>query len=673
VFAGAPLSLRCVAAACTAFCKSTKPDWSYPSAWQDAEAAFSIRIDAGVRLQLDRIESSSGEVALSETRKTRSQAKNLDAVALQAKFSKGLALHQEGKLAEAERIYWEILQRQPNHFDALHLLGVIAKQTQQLERAVELIRKAIWLNPHAAAAHNNLGNALLDLKRPSEALASYDKAIAFKPDYALAHNNRGNVLHELKRPADALASYDKAIALNPDFVMAHYNRGLALVDLKRSEEALASFDTALALKPNYAEAHYNRGNALQDLKRPEDALASFDTALALKPNYAEAYNNRGEGLMKLERVEEALVSFEKAIALKPDYAEAHYNRGCALQDLMRPEDALASYDRAIALKPDYASPYWNKSLCLLLMGRFEQGWRLHEWRKKLAEPVATRVFPQPLWLGEEDIAGKTLFLWWEQGFGDTIQFYRYSKLAEARGAKVVMSVQQPLRALLKESGPTIQIIDQDEVPTDFDYHCPLLSLPLAFGTTLETIPANIPYLKANAEKSLFWKEKLGAKNKPRVGLVWSGGFRPNQPELWSVNSRRNIPLAKLAVLKNPDIEFYSLQKGQPAESEIANLTRNNWEGPDIIDFTSLLNDFSDTAALVENLDLVISVDTATAHLAGALGKLVWILISFNPDWRWLLDRTDSPWYPTAKLYRQKKAGDWDNVIHRVKTDLINLT
>ena len=199
----------------------------------------------------------------------------------------------------------------------------------------------------------------------------------------------------------------------------------------------------------------------------------------------------------------------------------------------------------------------------------------------------------------------------------------------------------------------------------------MLSLPLAFGTTLETIPANIPYLKANAEKSLFWQEKLGEKTKPRVGLVWSGGFRPNQPEVWSVNRRRNIPLAKLAALKNSDIEFYSLQKGQPAESELAELMRDNWDGPPIIDFTNLLNDFSDTAALVKNLDLVIAVDTSIAHLAGALGKPVWMLNRFDTCWRWLLDRTDSPWYPTARLYRQEKAGDWDTVVQRVKTDLID--
>jgi hypothetical protein len=304
------------------------------------------------------------------------------------------------------------------------------------------------------------------------------------------------------------------------------------------------------------------------------------------------------------------------------------------------------------------------------MGHFEHGWRLHEWRKKLPEPIAARSYSQHLWLGEEDIAGKILFIWPEQGFGDTIQFCRYAKLAEARGAKVVMSVQQPLRGLLQTISPTIQIIGPDEVPTDFDYHCPLMSLPLAFRTVLSNIPANIPYLKCDIEKSLFWKQKLGEKHKLRVGLVWSGGFRPNQPELWSVNNRRNIPLPKLSALNNPAIEFYSLQKGQPAESELGELMLSNWGGPHIADFANALSDFSDTAALVENLDLIISVDTSTAHLAGALGKPVWILNRFDSEWRWLLDRVDSPWYPSVRLYRQEKAGDWDTVVQRIKMDLM---
>ena len=602
-----------------------------------------------------------------ETRHARPQAPA--AMALHAKFNQGLALHQQGKLAEAARIYSDVLQQQPNHFDALHLLGVLAAQTKKTELAVKLLTKAIRLNADVAAAHSNLGIALLHLKRSAEALASYDTAIALKPDFAEAHYNRGIALRDLKRPGDALASYDTAIALKPDNAEAHYNRGNALRDLKRPEDALASYDKAIALRPDHADAYNNRGAALLDLKRFEEALASCDKAVGLEPGHADAHNNRGNALRELQRPEEALASHDTAIALKPDFAQAHYNRGIALTELKRSEEALASYDDAIALKPDYAEAHWNQSLGFLLMGRFEQGWRQFEWRKKLKAPFGLRLFTQPVWLGAEDVAGKTLFIYWEQGLGDTIQFCRYAKLAQARGAKVVLSVQRPLVALLKELSPTIRIIGPDEVPADFDYHSPLLSLPLALGTTVSNIPAAIPYLKSNGEKSLVWKQMLGEKNKPRVGLVWSGGFRPNQTAAWNFNSRRDIPLAELAVLKNPNIAFYSLQKGEPAESDLAGLIRDHWDGPDIIDFTSGLHDFSDTAAFMENLDLIISVDTSTAHLAGALGKPVWILNRFDTCWRWFLQRADSPWYPTVKLYRQEKAGRWDDVVERIKTDL----
>jgi tetratricopeptide (TPR) repeat protein len=607
-----------------------------------------------------------------ETRHARPQTQTAAAMALHAKFNQGLAVHQQGKLADAARIYGEVLQQQPNHFDALHLLGVIAAQTKKTELAVELITKAIRLNANAAAAHSNLGIALQQLKRPGDALASYDTAIALKPDFAEAHYNRGIALRDLKRPGDALASYDTAIALKPDNAEAHYNRGNALRDLKRPEDALASYDKAIALRPDHADAYNNRGAALLDLKRFEEALASCDKAVGLEPGHADAHNNRGNALRELQHPEEALASHDTAIALKPDFAQAHYNRGIALTELKRSEEALASYDDAIALKPDYAEAHWNQSLGFLLMGRFEQGWRQFEWRKKLKAPFGLRLFTQPVWLGAEDVAGKTLFIYWEQGLGDTIQFCRYAKLAQARGAKVVLSVQQPLVTLLKELSPTIRIIGPDEVPGEFDYHCPLLSLPLALGTTVSNIPAAIPYLKSNGEKSLVWKQKLGERNKPRVGLVWSGGFRPNQTEAWNFNSRRDIPLAKLAVLKNPNIAFYSLQKGEPAESDLAGLIRDRWDGPDIIDFTSGLHDFSDTAALMANLDLIISVDTSTAHLAGALGKPVWILNRFDTCWRWFLLRTDSPWYPTVKLYRQEQAGRWDDVVEQIKTDLTRL-
>jgi tetratricopeptide (TPR) repeat protein len=565
----------------------------------------------------------------------RSQPQNLAAASLQDKFKRGVALHQQLKLADAERIYIEVLQRQPNHFDALHLLGVVAVQTKRTARGIELITKAIGLNANVAAAHNNLGNALRDIKRPQEALASYARAIALKPDYAETYYNRGLALQDLKRPEDALASYDEAIALKPDYADAYNNRGLALRDLRRPDDVLASYDKLIRLKPDYAEAHNNRGIALRDLQRPEDALASHD----------------------------------RAIVLRPDYPEAYYNRGLVLQDLQRLEDALASYDKAIALKPDYAEAYVSQSFCFLLAGRFEQGWHQYEWRKKENKPTAPRAYPQPLWLGEQNIEGKTLFIHWEQGLGDLIQFCRYAKLAADIGARVILEVPKPLMSLLANLSGVAQLIEAGSPSPPFDYQCPLLSLPLAFKTTLSSIPTTIPYLKVDSGKSRLWKERLGERQKRKVGLVWSGGFRPNQPEMWFINSRRNIPLRKLAMLKHPDIEFYSLQKGEPAESELAELMRHNWEGPHMADLTDRLNDFADTAALVENLDLVITVDTSTAHLAGALGKPVWILNRFETCWRWLLDRTDSPWYPTAKLYRQEKAGHWDDVVRRIRMDL----
>ena len=297
------------------------------------------------------------------------QAQKPAAAALQAKLNQGMALHRQGKLADAERYYGEVLQWQPDHFSALHLLGVIARQTRRTERGVALIKRAIGLNPKVAEAHISLGIALRDLQRPAEALASYDKAIVLKPDYAVAHYNRGNALRDLQRSAEALASYDTAIALKLDVAEVHNNRGNALRDLKRFEEALASYDKAIALKPDHTEAHSNRGNALTDLKRPAEALASYDRAIALKLDVAEVHNNRGNALRDLKRFEEALASYDKAIVLKPDYAVAHYNRGNALMDLKRPAEALASCDKAIVLKPDFAEAHSNRGNALMDLKR----------------------------------------------------------------------------------------------------------------------------------------------------------------------------------------------------------------------------------------------------------------------------------------------------------------
>jgi tetratricopeptide (TPR) repeat protein len=613
----------------------------------------------------------------------------LQALHLVQALQQAVQLHQQGRLDRAERHYKGILAAQPNHFDAKHLLGVLRYQQGRNQEALDHISAALKLNPNSAAALSNFGLVLEKLGRPADALASYDKALALKPDYAEALNNRGIALVDLKRPADALASYDKALALKPDYVDALCNRGIALRELKRPADALASYDKALALKPDhaealcecgkalrelkrpvdalasydealalkpdYVEALCNRGNALVDLKRPADALASYDKALALKPDYVDALCNRGNALRDLNRPADALASYDKALALKPDYVEALGNRGNALVDLKRPADALASYDKAVALKPDCADAYWNQSLCLLLMGHFEQGWRQYEWRWKRDEWIA-RSYPQPLWLGEEDIAGKRLFIHCEQGLGDTIQFCRYAKLMEARGAKVIMSVQQPLCGLLKQISATIRIIGQNETPTDFDYHCPLLSLPLALGTTLETIPAEPQYLRSDEGLRTAWSARLPPKTKPRIGVVWSGSTVHKD--------NRSIVLEQFLPILSTDADWICLQK-DIREKDVAVLRQDGR----IAFFGDDQRDFSDAAALLDLMDLVVTIDTSVAHLAGAMGKPVWILLPHNPDWRWLLDRHDSPWYPTARLFRQQQFGNWAQVIDQVKSEL----
>ena len=674
-----------------------------------------------------------------------------------ALLAEAFRLHQADRLADAERIYKQILVMQPEHFDCLHLLGVIFHQRGNHAQAVQHIDFALKRNPNNVFALNNRGNALKELKRFEEALASYDRALALQPDYADGYYNRGNALKELKRYEEALASYDGALNLRPDFAQAHCNRGVILQDLKRFEEALssydralalrpgyadahsnrgvilhelnrfeealasydraltlrpdyaaaysnrgntlnelkrfdaalASFDRALALRPDYAEAHSNRGNTLKELKRFEEAVASCDRALALKPNYAEAHSNRGNALHELKQFEEALASFDRALALRRDYAEAHYNRGnalkelkrfgealasydralalrsnyaeafsnrgVALHDLKRFEEALASYDRAATLRPDYADAHFNEAICRLLMGEFDRGWEKHEWRWQTEQlRTGRRHFAQELWLGSNEVAGKTMLLHAEQGFGDTIQFCRYAPLVAVRGARVILEVPKPLHELMNTLPGLAQIVSRNDPLPDFDMHCPLLSLPLAFGTGCATIPARTPYLHAASQAAMDWNVRLGPRNRPRIGLAWSG--RPHKND-----QNRSIGLSSFVpLLAGIDATFVSLQREVRAAD--ADLLQSR---SDILHFGHELKDFSDTAALISNLDLIVSVDTSVAHLAGALAKPVWVLLPFIPDWRWLLDREDSPWYATARLFRQDETRAWDGVIARV--------
>ncbi|HEX3844518.1 MAG TPA: tetratricopeptide repeat protein [Steroidobacteraceae bacterium] len=532
-------------------------------------------------------------------------------------FVRAVALHQRGDTGAAERLYRQILRRHPRHAGALHLLGVIHLQRGEL----------------------------------TEALAACEAALVIAPGNAAAYQTQGDALHDLKRYPEAIAAYDRCLALDAGSFLAWSNRGSALLRSRRFEEAVSSYERAIALQGS------GRGRAApQSLANP--------------------YLNRGAALQELGRFDAALESFDRAIAADAGLAQAHANRGCTLDCLGRAQEALSSCERAIALQPDYATAHLNRAMTLLRVGRFSEGWAEYEWRWRNTVSALCRDRRQsavPLWSGRGNLSGKTILLQAEQGYGDTLQFCRYARLVCERGAKVVLEVHPALKRVLGGlEGVARVIAHEDRTRGHVDLQCPLMSLPAAFGTTLETIPSGQRYLTGDPELRARWKQRLGERHGLRVGLVWSGGFRPDEPEYWSANARRNIELRKLSELEHPRIEYVSLQKGQPAQAEPGELQRRGWSGPRLIEQTQDLSDFAETAALIENLDLVISVDTATAHLAAALGKPTWILSRFDGCWRWMLSRSDSPWYPSVRLFRQPSPGNWDEVVRQVRGELFEL-
>ena len=574
---------------------------------------------------------------------------------IKALSNRGNALHELKRFEEALANFDRALEVQPDYAEALSNRGVTLHELKRLDEALASYDRAIELSPNYAEALSNRGLTLHEMKRFEEALASYDRALRARPEYADALSHRGNTLQQLKRFEEALESYDRALALRADIPEVLSNRGLTLHELNRFNEALASYDRALMLRKDYAEALSNRGVTLRELKRFDEALTSYDHALRVRPNFAKALSNRGNTLHEMQRFEEALASFDRALDVEPDYAEAFSNRGVTLHELKRFDEALASFADALRLRPDYADAHYNEALCRMLVGDFERGWSECEWRWDAPEArKLRRHFAQPLWLGSDDIADKTILLHGEQGFGDMIQFCRYAPLVRSRAARVILEIPEPLHQLMTTLAGDIQLVTRGGPVPRFDAHCPLLSLPLAFRTRLGTIPSPSPYLHASQHSAASWSARLGPRHRPRIGLVWSG--RPTHRN----DHNRSLRLGSLTPLLDFDATFVSLQQevrsnDVPALNSLSNL----------VHFGDELNNFSDTAALLSNLDLVISVDTSVAHLAGALAKPVWLLLPFIPDWRWLLDRDDSPWYPTARLFRQDHTRTWESVIMRV--------
>ncbi len=485
--------------------------------------------------------------------------------------------------------------------------------------------------------------------RLHEAVAAYRQAIGFKPDFTNAFYNQGLALQTLGRTSDAVACYSKAIHFKPDFVDAHYNLGLAALEQGRRAEAAAHFRRAVALNPGHADAHYNLGITVRQLGSLDEAAVCYRRAIAARPGYTDAHFNLGIVLVEMGQPGEAAACYQRAIDLNPGYTDAYYNLGLVAQQQGRPADAIGPYRRAIALRPDYADAHASLATALLLQGDMAEGWEAFEWRWQTSIVAGQRRdFTQPQWRGEP-AQGKTLLIHAEQGFGDTLQFCRYGVLAASRGLRVIMEVQASLVRLLAGLPGVDQVLGQGEALPPFDLQCLTMSLPLALGTTLQTIPSATAYLHADAAAVELWRSRIAAMpgRGKRIGLAWAGS--PTK----LADHERSLPPALLTPLLGlPGLHFFSLQKAGPNPFDSATLT----------DVMAEMRDFADTAALVANLDLVISVDTAVAHLAAALGKPVWLLNRVNTDWRWLTGRSDSPWYPTLRQFRQTSHGDWGPVL-----------
>ena len=539
---------------------------------------------------------------------------------LELMINQAIQAFQSGNLNSAEIILDRVLAAHSKNLPALHILGLVKATQSKHKEAAELLKRAIRLNPSDPSLHYNLAKALQE--------SGADK--------------------------ESLPHHKKAVELNPTNPEAWLNYGKSLSNLGLNIDALDVYKNSLQINPNYTEAFLNIGATLKDLDRYEEALNYADKALSINPTHSEALSNRGAILNELKRYDEALASYDKAINLKPDYYEAWYNKGVTLGELKRYDEALASYDKAIILKPDYSAAHWNKALTQLVLGNFESGWKNHEyrWKKTKAEPMRHQQFP--LLTNLNEISGKIVLVWSEQGYGDTIQFSRFiEKLIELK-ADVIFEVQEPLKALLQNSFLHPKIISQEESTGVIDFQIPLVSLPLLFSTNFDNIPSTNSYIRADEDNLIFWRDKLNSTNKKmNIGVACSGNKNHLNDKNRSMDLRFFEPITDKANL-------FLIQKDL-REKDRDFLSQH----PGIKFLGEEIKSFNDSASIIQAMDLVITVDTSLAHLSGALGKPTLIMLPWNPEWRWLLDRQDSPWYPTAKLFRQPNRDNWEAVIKEV--------
>jgi len=593
--------------------------------------------------------------------------------ASQILLQKALALHQKGQLGPAEELYKKVLVKLPRHFEANYLYGMLKLHQEDWEAAEAQLAKAIELNPDHRDTYFDHAGALVHLGRDAEAVQRYNQILAQNPDFPEALLARGGALRRLKMSREALEDLQRAASLAPDNADAWFQLGNLQHERYAYRDARECYERAVALRPDFIEAWFNLGNTCKDNFQFDQALRAYDHALEVQPDFFEAQSNRGFVLFKMHRPMEALQAYDRAMALDDSSPDLWFNRGSTLEQLFRFEEATECYRRARELKPNASSAAWNDALLKLRQGDFAQGWPAFETRWETEQMLSQRrQFLQPLWLGETALYGKTILIHAEQGFGDTLQFVRYLPRVAALGARVILEVPPALLRLLAKAPGAAEVISSEQfIRPSFDFHCPLMSLPLACKSFSQADIPRAPYLLPDAGAWTGWLQRLPQNRALRVGLVWAGSSAQTHRDAVRIDGERSLPFEALAPLvtlaeDHPQLEFHSVQVGQAAVAQ----QHAHPLGARVHDHSLQLGDFAETSGLVAHLDLLISVDTSVCHLAGALGTPVWLLNRANTCWRWQLERSDTPWYRDFRLFRQANTGDWNDVIAEVRAALL---
>jgi tetratricopeptide (TPR) repeat protein len=629
------------------------------------EAVIAFRQALEINSEMSEVHNNLGNALRNQGRLPEASRHLQQAIALRPDFAEahnnlGICLARQRKSQEAIAALRKAVELKPDYAQAFNNLGVALLEARELDQSREALERALAIDPEFTNARVNLGNVYAEKKDFERAVEVYREVIDRVPDAADAHNNLGNALRELGKSEEALESLKQAVTLRPQYADAFNNLGITYSRLTKYEDAQKAFEDAIRLRPDHAAAHNNLGIALAHQNLHDKAIASYQQALRIKSDYSEAHNNLAIVLTQTGRHAEADAAYRRALELKSNYAEAHSNWGIALTEMGKTDEALEHYGRALELRAEYPDAHMNRALTWLLRGDFERGWEEYEWRWQCKE-FNPRPFRQPRWQGEP-LEGRRILLHSEQGLGDTFQFIRYTKLVKERGGVVVIRCPKPLTQILRRCPWIDQLcIEGAELP-DFDVHLPLLSLPWIFRTTLADVPADVPYLFADPQLVEHWHREFSYIRAFRIGINWQGNPR------YRGDHRRSIPLAHFAPLAAiPGVRLICLQRGLGTE-QIEQVRFSVTQLGSQVDTVS--GAFMDTAAILKNLDLVITSDTSLVHLAGALGVPVWMAVPYSPDWRWLLQREDSPWYPTMRLFRQKTLNNWEEVFDSIASAVV---